>query len=112
MPNFPAVKAPKVRPTIVKTKTDDDGIAAAAVVMTTEVAVVALHVAVKPATLLPPTATAGVTDGMKKPEGYVSVMVPPGGTVFNTVNPTVTGTDILPALRSCAKIKKVRSVMG
>ncbi len=48
---------------------NDDGIAAPAVVMTTEVAVVSPHVAVKPATLLPPAATTGVTDGMKKPEG-------------------------------------------
>jgi hypothetical protein len=55
------------------------GIAAPAVVMMTEVVVVAPHVAVKPATLLPPAATVGVTEGMKKPEGYVKVMVPPGG---------------------------------
>jgi hypothetical protein len=107
MPTFPAVKAPKVKPSIVKTKTDEDGIAAPAVVMTTEVAVVSPHVAVKPATLLPPAATAGVTDGMKKPEGYVSVMVPPGGTVFNTVNPTVTGTLIFPALRSSDAMRKI-----
>jgi hypothetical protein len=39
------------------------------VVMTTDVAVVAPHVAVSPATLLAPAATAGVTDGAKKPEG-------------------------------------------
>ena len=80
--------------------------------MTTEVAVVALHVAVKPETLLPPAATAGATDGMKKPEGYVSVMVPPGGTAFNAVNPTVTLTLIFPAFRSSDAIKKVTSVMG
>ena len=39
------------------------------VVITTDVAVVAPHVAVSPATLLAPDATVGVTDGAKKPEG-------------------------------------------
>ncbi len=39
------------------------------VVMTTDVTVVAPHVAISPATLLAPAATAGVTDGAKKPEG-------------------------------------------
>ena len=108
----PAVGYPNVNPFNVTVNADEDGIAAPAVVMTTEVAVVALHVAFKPATLLPPAATMGVTDGAKKPEGYVSVMVPPAGTRFAAVKPTVTGTDVLPALRSCAKINKVRSVMG
>ena len=56
------------------------GMSAPDVVMTTEVAVVALHVPVSPATLLLPAATVGVMDGAKKPEGYVSVMVPPAGT--------------------------------
>ena len=107
----PAVGYPNVNPFNVTVNADEDGIAAPAVVMTTEVAVVALHVAFKPATLLP-AATMGVTDGAKKPEGYVSVRVPPAGTRFAAVNPTVTGTEILPALRSPAKIKKVRSVMG
>jgi hypothetical protein len=36
----------------------------------------------------------GVTDGAKKPEGYVSVMVPPAGTGFAAVNPSVTDTDV------------------
>ena len=74
----PAVGYPNVNPFNVTVNADEDGIAAPAVVMTTEVAVVALHVAFKPATLLLPAATIGVTDGAKKPEGYVSVMVPPG----------------------------------
>jgi hypothetical protein len=39
------------------------------VVIITDVAVVAPHVAVSPATLLAPDATVGVTDGAKKPEG-------------------------------------------
>ena len=39
------------------------------VVITNDVAVVAPHVAVSPATLLAPDATVGVTDGAKKPEG-------------------------------------------
>ena len=90
----------------------DGGIAAPAVVMTTEVAVVAPQVAVKPATLLPPADTTGVTDGAKKPEGYVIVMVPPAGTGFAALNPSVTGTDVLPALRSTPEILKNTSQMG
>ena len=77
-------------------------------VMITEVAVVAPQVAVKPATLLPPAETTGVTDGKKKVSGYVSVMVPPGLIPPNTdgVKPTVTATSVLPALRSDAAIMK------
>ena len=71
----PAVGYPNVNPFNVTVNADEDGIAAPAVVMTTEVAVVALHVTFKPATLLPPAATMGVTDGAKKPEGYISVTV-------------------------------------
>ena len=102
---LPAVKPPMVKPVIVTTNTDG-GMAAPAVVMTTDVAVVALHVPVSPATLLLPATTVGVTDGAKKPEGYVSVMVPPGGTEFAGVNPSVKGTDVLPALRSFAQMTK------
>ena len=50
----PAVVYPNFNPLSVTVNADKDGIAAPAVVMTTEVAVVAPHVAVKPATLLPP----------------------------------------------------------
>ena len=39
------------------------------VVITTDVAAVALHTKERPATLLAPDATVGVTDGAKKPEG-------------------------------------------
>ena len=39
------------------------------VVITTDVAAVALHAKERPATLLAPDATVGVTDGAKKPEG-------------------------------------------
>ncbi len=49
---------------------DDAGrITAPAVVMTMYVFVVAPHVAVKPATLLAPAATTGVTEGTKKEAG-------------------------------------------
>ena len=96
----PDVGYPNRSPLNVKTNADADGIAAPAVVMTTDVAVVALHVPVSPATLLLPAATVGVTDARKKPDGYVSVMASPGGTVFNGVNPIVTGTLLFPAFRS------------
>ncbi len=65
----PAVGYPNVNPLKVKVKAAADGIAAPAVVMTMDVLVVAPHVAVKPATLLPPAATTGVTEGAKKEAG-------------------------------------------
>jgi hypothetical protein len=65
---------------------------------------VALHVPVSPATLLLPAATVGVTDGAKKPEGYVSVMVPPAGTGFAALNPSVTDTDV--ARSFCDRLPK------
>ena len=89
----------------------DGGIAAPAVVMTTEVAVVAPQVAVKPATLLPPADTTGVTDGAKKESGYVSVMVPPAGTVFKGMNPSVAGTADFPAFRSLEAMEKAKSML-
>jgi hypothetical protein len=93
---------PIVNPDIVTTNADV--IAAPAVVITTEVFVVALHVAVSPGTLLLPAAMVGVTFGAKKPKGYVSVMVPPAGMTFGEVNPSVTGTPVLPVLRLDAVI--------
>ena len=99
------------KPEIVTTKAAA-GTTAPAVVMTTDVAVVALHVPVSPAKLLPPAATVGVTDGAKKPEGYVSVMVPPAGTGFAPLNPSFTGTDVLPALRSTSEMMKYTSQIG
>ena len=110
-PTLPSVNPPMVKPDNVITNADG-GMAAPAVVMTTDVAVVALHVPVSPATLLLPAATAGVIYGAKKPDGYVSVMAPPAGTEFACVNPSVTGTDVLPALRLFADIIKKTSEMG
>ena len=49
--------------------TADAGIAAPAVVITTEVAVAMPHVAISPATLLLPAATDGVMDWAKNAEG-------------------------------------------
>jgi hypothetical protein len=81
---------------------------APAVVMTTDESVVALHVPVSPATLLLPAATLGVMDAAKKPEGYVSVMVPPGGMKFVGVKPSVS-TATFPAFRSEVAIIKLLS---
>ena len=100
-------------PEIVTTKAEA-GITAPAVVMIVmmDVFVVALHEPVSPATLLLPAATVGVMDGAKKPEGYDSVMVPPAGIEFAGENPSVTGTDVLPALRSFTEMLKCTSEMG
>ncbi len=94
-----------VKPVIVTTSADA-GMTAPAVVMTTEVALVVLHVPVSPATLLLPAATTGVMDGAKKPEGYVSVTVLPGSTGVFGVKLNVTGTPIFPAFRSDNAIVK------
>ena len=67
-PAPPAVTAPNVIPLMLIVKTVVP-IVAPDVVITNDVAVVAPHVAVSPATLLAPDATVGVTDGAKKPEG-------------------------------------------
>ena len=96
---LPAVKPPMVKPVIVMTSADE-GMTAPAVVMTTEVALVVLHVPVRPATLLLPAATVGVMDGAKKPEGYDSVMVPPGGTGTDGVKLSVAAAVVFQALRS------------
>ena len=108
---LPAVKPPMVNPVTVMMMFADGGIGAPAVVMTTEVTVVAPQVAVKPATLLPPTGTTGVTDGAKKPEGYVNVMVPPAGTTFKGMNPSVAGTAAFPAFRSFDAMEKAKSML-
>ena len=65
----PDVGYPNRSPLNVKTNADADGIAAPAVVITTDVAVVALQVAFKPETLLAPAATTGMTDGTKNKSG-------------------------------------------
>ena len=109
-PALPAVTPPMVKPVIVITNADG-GMTAPAVVMTTDVAVVAPHVPVSPATLLLPAATVGVMDGAKKPEGYVSVMVPPAGTAFKGMNPSVAGTAAFPAFRSVEAMEKAKSML-
>ena len=65
----PGVTRPIVNPLKVTENNVDDRTAAPAVVMMTEVAVVAPHVAVKPATLLAPSTAKGVTEGAKKESG-------------------------------------------
>ena len=103
----PEVVGPILNPLIVMTKNADAGMTAPAIVTMNDVPVVALQVPVSSATLLLPAAAVGVMDGAKKPEGYVSVMVPPAGIGFKGVNPSVTGTFVLPVLRSEAEIKKL-----
>ena len=70
-PFDPDVTAPIVKPVMVTVKANPDGIVAPAVVQTKKVAVVAWHVPVKPATLLP--AMEGIISDAKYPEQYVIV---------------------------------------
>jgi hypothetical protein len=104
-PTAPGVAAPIMSPLIVKVNADAP-IVAPDVVITTDVAEVAPQVAVSPATLLAPGATVGVTDDAKKPEGYVSVMVPPEGTGVAAVKATVMATHGFKTTRSEELIKK------
>lgn len=67
-PTAPGVAAPIVKPDSV-TATDDAGTEAPAVVITTVVAVVGLHVPNNAATLLLPTDNVGMIDCKKKPDG-------------------------------------------
>ncbi len=107
----PAFVFPNRNPLKVRVKCDIDGITAPAVVMTTEEEDVAPQVAVKPATLLPPTDTTGVMDGAKKESGYVSVMVPPDLIPPNIegVKPSVASTAVFPALSSEVGMEKETS---
>ena len=68
MPTPPAVTDPIVKPEIVTVNAAEAGMVAPAVVMTSDVAVVALHAPVRPAMLLLPDKTVGVVVA-KKAEG-------------------------------------------
>jgi hypothetical protein len=76
-PTEPFVGGPIVKPVMVMVTAADGAMVAPDVVITTAVAEVALHVAVKPATLLEPEATVGLTDEAKKLEGYTIVKMLP-----------------------------------
>ena len=65
----PDVGYPNRSPLNVKTNADSDGIAAPAVVMTTDVFVVAPQVTVSLSIVLAPAATTGMTDGTKNKSG-------------------------------------------
>ena len=65
----PDVGYPNRSPLNVKTNSVNDGIAAPAVVMTTDVAVVSPQVAVSLSIVLAPAATIGMTDGTKNESG-------------------------------------------
>ena len=91
---------PIVNPLIVMVNADDGLIEAPDIVTTTAVSEVALHSAAKPTTLLAPAATVGVTEGAKKLEGYVRVMVPPEGMADVGVKAKVMSTGDLPTMRS------------
>ncbi len=90
---------PMVKPRIV-TVNNAAPIVAPDVVITTDVALVAPHVAVSPATLLAPSDTLGAIDEAKKPAGYNRVKVPPEGIGVAGVKVNVTVTHVKKATRS------------
>jgi hypothetical protein len=72
---------------------------------------VALHVAVSAVTFEVPAAIAdGVTDGLKKAAGYVTVMVEPMGNAVVGVKDSVTVADVLKAMRSAVAMSKDTAV--
>lgn len=102
----PAVAAPMVKPLIV---TVNAAVVKAApdVVMISAVAAGALHVPAIVKTLALPATIVGVAEDAKKAEGYVIVIVPPGGRGETGVKLKVTGTDVLAANLSDAAMTKV-----
>jgi hypothetical protein len=99
-PTEPTVGGPIVKPAMVTVTPVDAPIAAPVVVITNAVADVVPHVAVNPATLLAPDATVGTTDDAKKFVGYERVKALPDNKSDNGEKTIVTGTDILPDIRS------------
>ena len=76
-PTEPFVGGPIVKPVMVRVTVENAFTVTPEVVITTAVAEVALHVAVKPATLLAPDATVGTREDTKKLDGYKSVKTLP-----------------------------------
>ena len=104
-PTEPVVGGPIVKPLMVMVNADG-GMAAPDVVITTAVAEVAPHVAVKPMTLLAPRATEGTTEDAKKLEGYERVRVLPDLMDADGENTRVTETDDFSANRSYEEMTK------
>ena len=102
------VSDPMVKPRIV-TVNNAAPIVAPDVVITTDVALVAPHVAVNPAKLLAPSDTLGAIDEAKKPAGYNRVKVPPEGIGVAGVKVNVTVTHTLDITRSVVSIAKETS---
>jgi hypothetical protein len=107
----PAVGGPIVKPPMVMVTTAAELIEAPEVVITTAVADVAPHVAVKPATLLAPEATVGTTDDAKKLAGYERVKALPIGRREEEEKTRVRGTDDLPENRSEDAMPNIDTVM-
>jgi hypothetical protein len=104
-PAEPVVGGPIVKPLMVMVNAEA-GMAAPDVVITTAVAEVAPHVAVKPVTLLAPRATEGTTEDAKKLEGYERVRVLPDLIDAVGENTRVTETDDFSANRSFEEMTK------
>jgi hypothetical protein len=80
---------------------------APAVVQTTRVDAAAPHAAVSPATF--ELETTGMMNEAKKSVGYVRVIVESIGKRVVGVNPSVTSTDVLKAMRSAGSMTNVKA---
>jgi hypothetical protein len=99
MPTLPEVHCPMVKPAVVMVNAEAL-MTAPEVVMTNDVAVVALQFAKRKGTLLDAAGIVGVTDVAKKLAGYMRVMVPPEGIGVAGVKDSVMVTSDLCAIRS------------
>jgi hypothetical protein len=104
-PTEPVVGGPIVKPLTVMVNAEA-GMTAPDVVITTAVAEVAPHDAVKAVTLLAPRATEGTTEDAKKLKGYERVKVLPEKTDADGENTRVTETGDFSATRSIEEMTK------
>lgn len=84
----------------------DAAIAAPEITIAMLVAVVGLHDIVMSGMLVEPHATTGAMPGAKKPEGYTSAIMLPGGIGTEGLKPSVMETADLPAMRSMGEMTK------
>ncbi len=96
----PGVAAPMVMPLMVTVNASVAPMVAPDVAKTKAVLRMAVHVMLRPMTLLAPKDTKGVAEGAKKLGGYASVIGLPGKICMGVANVSVTRTFVFPDTRS------------
>jgi hypothetical protein len=104
---------PMVNPLMVILNANDELMEVPEIVKTKAVLEVVLQTAERPVTLLAPAATVGMTEGAKKLEGYVRVIVPPEGMAVYGVKAREMGTEDFPTTRSeAAMVNETEETAG